>query len=119
MFCYAIIGADDEVRVCHSEERPDYDTISKCVGGWIEGVPIEGVTAYINEEGKNLRLPNNKIANILAHEDGVLHPHDYLCGDMIVFGPLDEDGDVTSLPAHFIPSLMTRLGLANPAHKEG
>lgn len=111
MFMYAIIKTDDTADIIAANSRPEYDAISAAVGGYIEGVPLEGVTAYINEEGKLNGLSLNRIATIIAHEDQAIMPTDYIVGDMIVFGPLDDEGEVTSLPSNFIPGLMMRLGI--------
>lgn len=111
MFIYAVIKSDDTITLHEAHSAPEYDTISAAVGGWIEGVALEGVTAYVNEEGKLQGLSPNKIATILAHEDQAIMPADYIAGDMIVFGPLDDDGEVTTLSSDFIPGLIMRLGI--------
>jgi hypothetical protein len=111
MFTYAIIYTDDTIDVCQSDERLAYEAISAAVDGWIEGVALEGVTAYVNEEGKLRGLPTNKIATTISHEDNAIMPTDFICGNMIVMGEVDEDGEVTSLPEDFIPRVMNRLGV--------
>lgn len=115
MFIYAIIKASGNVVLYEKDHMPTYDDINSAVGGWIEGVPLEGVTAYVNEEGKLQGLPVNMIATLLAHEDSAIMSEDYIAGNMIVFGPLDDEGEITSLPSDFIPGLMTRLGLTTQA----
>lgn len=105
-FTYAIVRTDDTITWYKDDKAPDYDTINAAVGGWLEGVPVRDVTAYINEEGKLKGLPQNKTATALAHRDEAIYPHDYIAGDMFVAGPLDEDGDITSLSEHWVADTM-------------
>jgi hypothetical protein len=102
MFTYAIIYANGTDSVFMSENAPDYDTLNKAVGGWLEGVALVGVTAYVNEEGKLKGLPVNALATRLAHRDEAIYPQDTINGDMIVLGPLDDEGDSTSLSDEWI-----------------
>ena len=102
MFTYAIIYADGTDSVFMSESAPDYDTLNKAVGGWLEGVALVGVTAYVNEEGKLMGLPVNALATRLAHRDEATYPSDTINGDMIVLGPLDDEGESTSLSDEWI-----------------
>lgn len=111
MFIYAIIRTTDEIEVYESETAPTYDTLSNAVGGWIEGVPLEGVWAYCNEEGKLNGLPTNKIATAISHRDKAIYPTDWICGDMIVTGPIDEEGDETSLDLQWIEGVRQHLGM--------
>ena len=102
MFTYAIIYANGTDSVFMSEGAPDYDTLNKAVGGWLEGVPLVGVTAYVNEEGKLMGLPVNALATRLAHRDEAIYLSDTINGDMIVLGPLDDEGESTSLSDEWI-----------------
>lgn len=65
------------------------------VGGWIEYVPTrQDVTLYCNEEGKIAGLPVNQTATKAFGQE--INP-DYLVGDVIVIGPIDGEGENTSL----------------------
>jgi len=79
------------------------------VGGLIERVPfpVDGVDAYINEEGKFAPfvletgeivsgLPVNELATALMHEHGLLFPGDYVAGDMVLVSS-DGDGETVGL----------------------
>lgn len=110
MFIYAIIKTDDTIDIL-SVESMNYDTISAAVGGWIEGVPLEGVTAYVNEEGKINGLPTNKIATLLAHQSNAIFPNDYIVGNMIVMGPIDDEGEETSLDLHWVQRVSNEIGM--------
>ena len=102
MFMYAIIKADGTHSVHMADSAPAYDTLKAAVGGWLEGVPLVGVTAYVNEEGKIMGLPVNALATRLAHGDEAIYPHDTINGDMIVLGALDDDGECTSLSDEWV-----------------
>jgi hypothetical protein len=55
---------------------------------------------YINENGKPEELPVNFRATFLCHEINAIFPHDYINGDAVFLGPIDEDEGVdTSLAA--------------------
>ena len=110
MFTYAIIYANGTDSVFMSESSPDYNTLRKAVGGWIEGVALVGVTAYCNEEGKLEGLPVNALATRLAHTDKAIYPNDTINGDMIVLGPLDDEGESTSLSDEWIRVNLTSVG---------
>jgi hypothetical protein len=71
--------------------KNDLHSIQKIVGGYIELVPIPGVSLYCDEEGKLKELPPT--AYWLNPKDGGIV--DILCGNLIVFGPYDENGNET------------------------
>lgn len=81
------------------------EQIQKIVGGWIEGVYLgPDMTAFVNEEGKLLNLPFNERATKLFQKT---HPmtEDYLCGNLVIFGPIDEDGEVTDITAQILAEI--------------
>lgn len=84
---------------CEVQELVGYDDINKAVGGWIESVFMGGqATAFVNEEGKLLDLPFNRKATTLWSEmNPVILLNDFIVGNMVVFGPLDEEGFVTDV----------------------
>lgn len=78
-----------------------YEAISRNVNGWIEAVALgeEHVSLpnhslYLNEEGKLDNLPINDRATTLTR--GVLSPYDIVVGDVVITGPVDEEGEETS-----------------------
>lgn len=105
-FIYAIVRTDNTITWYERDSAPEYDAINAAVGGWLEGVPVRDVTAYVNEEGKLNSLPRNEIATALAHRDKAIYPHDYIAGDMFVAGPLDEEGEITSLSKDWVADTM-------------
>ena len=77
------------------EELPDakYETIRAGVGGgWVQAIPLyDGNYMYIDEEGKMKSLPLNFIATSIARP--TLFPDDFICGDAVICGPGDSDGE--------------------------
>lgn len=73
------------------------ESLQKCVGGYIESVPLNDVlsganiVAYCNEEGKLLRL---NAEALFVQKDGAVV--DMICGPIIFTGVTDE-GDSASL----------------------
>jgi Domain of unknown function (DUF3846) len=85
-------GTPTAVRIGDNE----LGALQELVGGWIEYVPTEQpVTLYCNEEGKIEGLPLNELATQLFGQ--LLMPGDYLAGDIVALGPLDDEGESTSV----------------------
>lgn len=64
--------------------------MQQAVGGFIERVVCKvptGLIAYVNEDGKLLRLAINKHATILAN-----HAHDPFCGDVLFLSKEEDAG---------------------------
>lgn len=67
--------------------------MQEAVGGLIDFVPLDDFAyALINDEGKLLELPPNRI---IATEDGKIL--DYFAGTFYITAPADEEGENTSL----------------------
>ena len=108
---YIVINPDNTVTL-HAAQEVTYDLLSETVGGYIEGVPIPGCSAYINEEGKIKGLPVNHVATVLAKKCGAIFPEDYIVGPMILVGEVNEEGDDTPLDlAVFAEKLRETYGL--------
>ena len=93
------------------------------VGGNIEGLSLPGAYAYINEDGKGLKLPLNVRATDFwiallagANRDSF---SDFIVGNMLIFGPIDSEGDETDVPLfvleHFGLDWSTRHEAALPS----
>jgi len=106
------IPADEAPRLVEipdsgSEELHELQTF---VGGWIEYVPTEQeVTLYCNEEGKIEGLAYNVLATKMFA--GLLQPGDYLAGDVIALGPIDEEGETTSIDASWLERVREAMGV--------
>jgi len=89
----------------------EYQDINLFVGGLIEAVTFgdKPYFAYANEEGKLLGLPENKYATELWYNSGQrILLGDYIAGDVVFFGLVDEVGDNTDAPASLLDEL-TRI----------
>lgn len=74
---------------------PSYDDLTAAVGGWIEAVAItEGVTMWVNEEGKLQDLDLNPVATAVAH--GAIQTADWIAGPAVITGTTPE-GDEREL----------------------
>lgn len=83
--------------------QPDLYDLQEIVGGPIEGVYGDGWAAYCNEEGKLLNLPYNAVATELAGSFGwQAASDDVLVGDVVFFGPGDEEGNETDVPQFLV-----------------
>lgn len=71
------------------------------VGGYIEGILCPAVMFYVNEEGTIHGLPHNdRATRVLRAERPEAEWH--LCGDVVVLGPPDDQGDDTDVPLDFV-----------------
>ena len=72
---------------------PDYKDLRYLVGGHVEAVALpDGMTMYVNEEGKLMGLPMNGRATLLMP-----YPGDYIVGVAVIVGSPTEDGEDTGL----------------------
>ena len=92
--------------------------MQRCVGGMIEVLETEYegevCSIYLNEEGKMLRLPPNEVAKMVLVDEvgGMMMSGDYLAGDILVLGGVDNEGETLSLPQKVIDKLLTRAAVA-------
>lgn len=76
----------------HDAQRPEIVTLNadrlghmqEIVGGYIEAVGLDGMTMYINEDGKGLGLPINDAATELAFEDLAISHFDRIVGNAVI-----------------------------------
>ena len=103
MFIYVSIGWNGYSAIVINEAMPiSYEDLVSCVGGYIEGVYLDGATAWVNEEGKLQDLPKNYVATDLAHAHNAIHTDDWIAGNMIIVGNSDDEGEMTSLTNEWI-----------------
>lgn len=90
------------------------DVLQEAVGGYIEAVGVnDGYTIYLNEEGKLDGLPLNEQATRLTR--GILSPFDLVAGDVVLAGPLDDEGYDTSVDLAEAAKTFPGLDLAGVA----
>lgn len=100
-----VIPVDGPFQEVELAEEGKLDQLQSLVGGWIEAVPIpsfvpgaDHATAYINEEGKLLRLePNMAATDFMVPGVGLLFG-DYIAGPMVVCGFDPATGEEAELP---------------------
>jgi hypothetical protein len=82
----------------------EYTQLSTAVGGYIQHVPLsDGLTIWVNEEGKLSGLPINLIATrVWETHFGVT---DIIVGDCVFTGGIAEDGESLPLAQDFISKL--------------
>jgi len=103
MFDYAVIEPNGYIgHLVSDSDTISYDKMVSIVGGYIEGVYLNGATAYVNEEGKLQGLPKNIWATNLAHAHNAIYGDDWIAGNMLIIGNPDEEGDNTSLTTEWI-----------------
>ena len=106
MFICAVIYNEGYVIVRTLPEPITYDEMVDVVGGYIEGVYLDGATAYVNEEGKLEGLPKNMSMNTyatnLAHAHNAIYSDDWIAGNMLIVGDCDDEGEMTSLTTEWL-----------------
>nr|WP_255499089.1 DUF3846 domain-containing protein [Leucobacter sp. cx-169] len=98
---FILIPADDAApRSILTVEDPEQtlEILQTAVGGNIEFIDLVAPDAnmYLNEEGKLLGLPLNNRATTLARKS--IPMGDFIVGDVVIVGAIDDSGDETSAP---------------------
>ena len=104
-----LVTADGNVEVVDQDWT--YQQISSAVGGLIQPVYFENdydsTFAYVNEEGKILGMPENVILTNYWYESGVtVLIGDYIAGNAVVFGGIDNDGNNKEITADVAAKIM-------------
>ena len=102
MFICAVIASGGLIVVRDLPEPITYDDMVSVVHGYIEGVYLDGATAYVNEEGKLQGLPKNEAATALAHTHNAIYGDDWIAGNMLIVGNSDDKGEMTTLTNEWI-----------------
>ena len=78
---------------------PDLREMQEAVGGLVLPVElgIDGISAYVNDEGKYTEMPNH-LATLIAHRCRALLPGDWIAGTMLIVGFNAVAGETTDLP---------------------
>lgn len=84
-----------------------YEDLRLACGGYIEALRMREHSAYVNEEGKLMNLPYNRVATALCEHFGVgLMPGDFIVGNMVICGPCDGEGDDTDIEPLMLQEVM-------------
>lgn len=95
-----------DLRKLDSEDLVAYQAL---VGGNVEPVDLDNPAAsmYVNEEGKLLHLPINMRATHVAWaHNKLVRNEDIVMGDAFILGPVNQDGEDTSVPQTHIDRLV-------------
>ena len=108
----AVIPADGDVRF-EDVPRIDLDYLQSRVGGHIEAlrIPGTGINLYLNEEGKLLGLAVNERADAIAWRTRAVSFSGVIVGDVVVVGPVDEQGNDTGLSEEQVAWLKKELSV--------
>lgn len=103
-----------------SEFDGELNALQAAVGGWIEPVPTdESVTMWVNEEGKLMGLPINRLAMDVwlrwdVHRCQLL-AGEWLAGSCVVTGGVDRHGntlDITDDARRWVLAVARDAGVA-------
>ncbi len=94
-----VITPEHEVSVQQMPMADEYNFLNTAVAGWIQAVPLddnlEGITLWVNEEGKLNNLPYNPLATILWEMSYGFT--DVICGTAVLTGGTDDEGETLPL----------------------
>jgi len=109
MFTYVVIEHRGYIVQVDEPMPLDYEDMVSVVHGYIEGVYLDGATAYVNEEGKLQGLPKNEKATALAHAHKAIYSDDWIAGNMLIVGDCDDEGEMTSLTTEWLNSNLKEI----------
>jgi hypothetical protein len=80
-------------------EKIEYDFLREAIGGVIESVPLSGLHSnmYLHEEGKLEGLDLNTRATRLAWHEKAISRSDFIVGDVVLTGGVDDEGEDVGL----------------------
>jgi hypothetical protein len=96
-----VITPEHEVSVQQmpSTSPDEYNFLNTAVAGWIQAVALtddlEGITLWVNEEGKLDNLPYNPLATLLWEMSYGFT--DVICGTAVLTGGSDDEGETLPL----------------------
>lgn len=100
---YMVVKANGTYDI-HNVETLGMKEIQEVVAGpgqtspFFEVVQGEGLSLYLNEEGKLIPLPVNVAITHFARANGIISSRDDVRGDVVVVGLPDDEGMDTDLP---------------------
>lgn len=88
----------------------ELSALQSAVGGWIQAVDLkDGMSMYLNEEGKVHGLDLNPVAT-KYFEDTYGVGSDVIVGDVVFTGLPDKNGDTTSVTSAQLQDIINRAG---------
>lgn len=91
------------------DSSEEYNFLNASVGGWIEAVSLtndlEGITLWVNEEGKMTGLPyNEKATAVWENSYGFT---DVIVGNAVFTGGSDDEGETLSLTENQVKAILS------------
>jgi hypothetical protein len=86
----------------------DYKSLQQIVGGYIEAISFgdKNYFCYSNDESKMIGLDQNRLVTDLWYDSGqVIMIGDYIGGNVVFFGNVDDNGDNTDYPQDLLEDL--------------
>lgn len=102
-----ILTAENGGLVTEFDPSESLTFLQGAVGGLIEHLPfpVEGVDAWINEEGKYSDLQLNPVATVLMRNGNLIFPDDYIVGDLVLTASNDE-GETLGLTGEQVDAIV-------------
>jgi hypothetical protein len=97
------VPADEGLTAEVKELDGSLESYQREVGGWIEYLTVGDISFILNEEGKVYGLPINPYATAYLY---TVAPefvgHDVLCGNVLIVGNDEDEGETTNVPQQVI-----------------
>jgi hypothetical protein len=72
------------------------EKLQSAVGGWVQAIDLsDTMSMWCNEEGKMISLPHNPFGQALWEQS--YGRTDYIVGDVVITGGVDDEGETISL----------------------
>ena len=110
-----VITPEHEVSVQQMPIAKEYEFLNTAVAGWIQAVSLaddlEGITLWVNEEGKLDNLPYNQKATYLWEQSYGFT--DVICGTAVLTGGSDDEGETLPLTDVQVAQILALLKQSN------
>jgi hypothetical protein len=86
----------------------DYRNLQRIVEGYIEAISFgdKNYFCYSNDESKMIGLDQNRLVTDLWYDSGqIIMIGDYIAGNVVFFGNVDDDGNSTDYPEELLKDL--------------
>lgn len=106
-----VIKTNGEVSAEQVENENEYNFLSETLEGWIQAVnltdDLEGLTLWVNEEGKMNGLAYNQKATYLWEKSYGFT--DVIVGNAVITGGSDDEGETISLTDEQVAEILALL----------
>ena len=100
-----VIKTTGEVKEVEFTQGTALSVLQSGVDGWVQAIDLsDDLTLWLNEEGKLVDLPHNIAAQALW-DSRFGYDTDYLVGDVVLTGGVNEEGETLGLSDEQVESL--------------